>query len=400
MKGLRVSLALFLCAVFFFACTFDTLVLAETNDIDDDITVFQKSPEMLIELINAVDSTYEDDEYGGKYIDSAGNLVVLISESNSETVLFKEKVTNVYARNSVEENDSAVVYADAVFSLGQLKDAIDLVMEHFGSKVLFAYTSEAKNKIIICPSSLYTDSTEKFIEEVSLLLPEEMFEVELSEGGSVETTKDVTVGSGFALEEGYSICCAAKYNGKNGWLTAGHANSVGDEMTYAGNGKKIGTIKKCHFGDEYDYAFIEAENISGFLGIGAITWKGSTLFQTPISYRCSPTEGLPIAFLGQRSTSSGTIQSASISGTATDKSTNTKVAYSDMVMASYESTYGDSGGFVYYRSTFSNSTLPESSCVMGIQSSTNFTASGDWVFSVFSKIEHVEDVGITILKSF
>ena len=195
-------------------------------------------------------------------------------------------------------------------------------------------------------------------------------------------TKDIDVKPGTEVTGGYSIGYAAGWDGKLGYTVPGHAVLVGGTVKY--NGETLGTVRYRALGGPLDIAFVEKEDKNGFLGIGALKFKGSNV--TPEgefvgSMGRAVISGERVHFRGYRSQKQiGNIINASFSAVVDG------IQMTDCAQANYVAIGGDSGGCVYYYDDYPYEPR-QLSKVLGTQSF-SLLQNGNWVddsYSVFSK---------------
>ena len=298
------------------------------------------------------------DYYGGCYVDSEGNLVVL----------YKHKNVNLQRIQSLQAavGKSAAKLESCDFSYNELLEVIRGIDEFHRNNPddpnsinsTIYYLNPSINRVVVCLTKFSEQTVDEFKEHVSssssivfreLAQSCENVSLTIKSGSKYYVGSTTTFGS-----FGYR---AKKYGG-NGFVTSGHVISVGQTATTNSGSTTIGNCIMSQVNSSIDAAYVSTG--SNIVPSNIIAIDGGTLSASTYS----PLYGETVNLMG--ATTLGT--SGAVTGISVSiYDTETKLTTSDLIQVNCASLPGDSGGIAYV-TNMSGQNIP-----VGIIKATNGT---------------------------
>ena len=319
---------------------------------------------------NEFDQTIYPDNFGGMYIDQDGNLVVNIVGNDKATQTTTSPLEYLDKSKSLQL-DNVIVENYVEYSYEDLENINQTIIDYFtangvvNSNFVSNCIDTISNRVIVELKEISADELQKFKNEV---VDSEMIEFKQGErinlkatykaGTIITISYSAYTSSGAYMQSGgtCSIGFRTKYNGTNGYVTAGHCFGF---MNYNNNLSatvSYGTYVKRVYNQSMDAAFVSSSHtISNNLqnpGFQAsfIKTTGSNYFTT----------GTAVGSAGYNGYKSGMVSSLNYSATDTDGYYHTGLAKTNFPVIG-----GDSGGPVFMISTL---TLSSGCPLIGIVS--------------------------------
>lgn len=323
---------------------------------------------------------YFENDYGGKYIDQQGNLVILVP---------KKAQRNIVNTFKLEIPNNAILYSTCDYSLGELNaineelkalwfnNNLDPKFSVLAESLGMISVREDLNRIVVNLTNSdeeIIDLLKEYVSNFSAIIVGENFEYipqteTLCPGGKIMVDD---ISSYPVVRYSISIGFRARYSESSGYtqtglVTTGHAGGVNSPVIDS-LGREIGSIKRSSFGSSTtvlsDSAFaIIYQGVSNNIAYGSkVLLSGSYITNFSV--------GSTVYMVGFASNeTSGTINSVNVSM----RLSNTNYVVTDCATATYSSNAGDSGGLVY-------SSIPSGNSMAGIHMGK--VAGG---YSIFSK---------------
>lgn len=324
------------------------------------------------------------DYYAGSYLDSEGNLVFNLANSDGKEIKDLLENSNI--------DSTKIKFNNVKYSLSYLEGVLSILKESMVNLGISATElDEQNNKIYIYLDSL---DKEKINKINNILKISDMIEFKKQEL-VIKSTATTTVKNGTSVTvNGYgaTIGFAAKETstGKIGFVIPGHMKfvaSVGDTVKY--NGSNMGKISNMIFSGGTDACFVTRNDT---------TWKATKSFMNGDAWSSFYTLGYTYpqntaitAYEGVSGKQTGVILSNDFSYTYGG------TILTSMCKSSYKAIEGDSGGAVCTQNSASpnDNTLK---CITGMQSASALNSDGSWgtgCYSIFSKITNItSDLGV------
>ena len=338
---------------------------------------------------NEFNQTVYPDNFGGMYINQNGNLVVNIVNSDNSTQTTTLSLEYLNKSKSLQL-DNSIIKNYVEYSYEDLENVNQTIIDYFitngvtNSNFISNYIDTISNKVIVELKDISVDEQQKFKNEV---VDSEMIEFKQGERVNLKATYKAgaeisTSGSAYNSSGAYmlvnkycSIGFRAKYNGTNGYVTAGHCFGFMDYNINLSATASYGTFVKRVYNQSMDAAFISSSHtISNNLqnpGYQAsfINTTGSNYFTT----------GTAVGSAGYNGYKSGLISSLNYS--TTDEN---GYYHTNLVKTNFSVVQGDSGGPVF---TISTSTLTSGCPLIGIVSVGDTSSMGFYSYnSVISSL--------------
>jgi len=269
------------------------------------------------------------ESYGGTYVNSNGNLVILVvGDVNKAKAEFSERT-----------NNESIIIQSSNYTFKELTETMDALnlykQENKDSKSAgnFNYFAiiDAKNRIEVALKEYSQDRINEFKEAVSNASCITFVE---SKGDLISHT-NVNPGAQIIANLELTVGYRARRNSINGIVTAAHGTTNLSQLLF--NGTTIGTVDTRMFSGAVDATFFKITK-SGYTPTNDIPGVGSleTVVSQPAAwstvYMFGATTGKP---------TNGSIESTNVSATYGG------VNLSNLTSAYYASQSGDSGGCVY-----------------------------------------------------
>lgn len=314
-----------------------------------------------------------DDNYGGAYINTDGNLVVLLVEPTSSNTNYMKGITN----------NNELITIDCEYPYNELINVIDTI----NANLEYLY----QQNIII--SSMYEDvyCNRVIINVIALSMEKESIIRNIIDSPCMkinnctvyEKTDSIDLKGGDKindLEGSSTIGFCGTTNDGYGFVIAGHAGDVIGERFYY-SGTPIGEVTATAYesGSTADVAFVKKSsnvNTTNKIGVFKCHYRATGLSDFPV--------GAQISKLGATTgATSGTILSNHYTSYANDR------YFLVQVKASYRAAVGDSGGPVYIVQGVVNG---EVTCkLLGTHRGTSSVAFGEeGYYAIFSKLNCIE----------
>ncbi|MBQ8572931.1 MAG: hypothetical protein IJ451_05660 [Ruminococcus sp.] len=290
----------------------------------------------------SADFEYSDcfpDYYGGSYIDSNGDLVILIVDKVMRSTFAIDTVSEI-ANNPIIKNCeySYTELKDIMAQIASILEPIEKSKALYSGQVKCWAIDDEKNCIYVYLKDLNDEVITWFKNNVcnsncivfkqSNNVAED--DVNLSGQGVSSSAGDFSAAFRVrrSTTEGY----------KYGFITCAHGNSLGT-VVYGYDGTRIGTVTLRRLGGAYDISYVEMENSNDF--INTITGSPYELYNSNENIDF-PTKGMPVYLYARHTKGSfGIITSTDVGAFTYDG-----VAFSGFPGATYSRQSGDSGGLV------------------------------------------------------
>lgn len=273
--------------------------------------------------------------YGGSYINSDGDLVILVTDDTKKEV------------SSISEVANEPFISECKYSYSDLSDTMDSISNALDThrKARDGYTDEVicwaiddkENCIYVYLKTLNDDTVEWFRENIvdsdsiTFKQSDNGFSKESTlSGQAISTTQ-------YGLSAAFRVRRSTNEGFKYGFITCAHGNSL-EESIYGNDGNYLGTVKLRSFGGAYDVSYVEMNSSDGFSN--TISGSPYTLNNTndDIAY---PVYGQYVYLYARyHKGEGGMINSTNLSYNADG------VNFSGMIGANYISQKGDSGGLI------------------------------------------------------
>lgn len=353
---------LFLCGGILFSCSNEEKMSkldVDAHNVTKDAMIEEDAYQLYEDLQSSLVKTRSlnasyPDNYGGSYLDSNGEFVVLIVEGQ------ETKNLNFVPKGAVTK--------PCKYSYNELLNVLDVLTEYklsdnreIYNNFLVFYIDDKQNRIIVELTDFSENAKQAFRENVSnsetIIFVEASVKYELPvipSGNS--NSEEIEYKPSCAIETraanypflagapfgNISIGYRAKKDGKIGLVTCGHSNALG--KTFTVNGQTIGKITAWMYKGTVDASFIEITN-SDYEGSNQLyKYPGSTA-----SGEISPDikeygVGFTVNKIGQTTQRTwGEIYTT----TARIKDKDEAIEFYPMTGTRYNSAGGDSGGIVY-----------------------------------------------------
>lgn len=316
------------------------------------------------------------DNFGGCYIDNE-DLVVLLTDINSETVDYYKKLCN---------DSENVLFKEVDYSYKYLKELENEIVDNLGeaTTIYESYIDVIENECCIGVEDEYLDVT-PYSEIIDEAKPIKLYQIgtkpmasAMCGGEAISNTKATC-----------SICYFGKYNGKSALVTCGHTNSVGRNVKYGNT--VIGSVVKQNL-----KTFTDVDGVASSYGdfsivdISGSSIASSNYVKTP-SGTISATGtanlvvGLTVKLYGSSSNVSGTVQSTSVSATFTDVEDYSQYKVKGLITVSGTTVQGgDSGGCAVYTTGAGVNRI--AGCITGAKNN---------VYSYITPSSYIESSGFT-----
>lgn len=300
------------------------------------------------------------DNYGGSYIDNDNDLHILYTDE-----------LNTLNIASVQE------YAefDCVnYSYNYLNDIVDILSDNLIELgITTTYMDEVLNKVVVCADENYKLMICEYLAENFMSFDDESLIFE-------EPTNPVNTalgGSGLSSSAGSFTLGYNAYDystGKYGFVTCGHAVSVGDTVY---QGSALGTVTKKQFSGTIDAAFIEYSNQSQA--------TANTMWNLSLTGSYSATgitTGMVVDKYGLTTGArSGRVTAGSVSIVCDG------ITFRDQVQMSIRQERGDSGALAVHM--FIGPLLPDQTYPVTLIGITTFADSSTWETAFASKAANI-----------
>jgi len=325
--------------------------------------------------------TFED-EFGGAYLDSSGNLVINVVEGNKKNFC------------DVLEIPSDVIVNEVRYSFRELKETQSLIEKHmYEYDIASIYSSEKTNMIVI---DLRDNYEENFfhIKELAKIDNLDINYVGADANKALTANYYVTNGNyfssnGFNFTAGFD---AKNSSGKDGVVTAGHIQfdvEYGDEIYYGGS--IAGYRKQSVFGGSADASFIELKDTLFTHWHSTHNLIGNKYYTAVGLDPEYLLVGLSIdKFGGRTGETTGSIIATDVSETFYIEGVYYTISHT--VRTNYMSLKGDSGGPITYWVWTGGTSIAR--FVMGIQSYALLDENDEWVdgtsYSGFTRVDYIK----------
>lgn len=284
------------------------------------------------------------DYYGGGYLDTDGNVVVLVKGD-------RNKYVSEFQRRTLSSN---VVVKECLYSYNELVHFNELLTEKFMNESLreeLHWTSVGidteANKVIVGIVGCTEQAIAKF---KSLVLDSDV--VTFKEGGEGVLDSSIDLGGNISyLSAGGSLGYRARGSGGSGFVTAGHCVPKVGGFVYI-DGSYGADCKNTQYAGSFDGAFCvlrSGYSVSNVTKYGKVVVKADLVPLANLKNTTIVMEGRSTA-----KASEGVVSSVSESQTFTKNLPgigNKKYTISNLIYSSYPSAGGDSGGIVYDKSS-------------------------------------------------
>lgn len=284
------------------------------------------------------------DYYGGGYLDTDGNVVVLVKGD-------RNKYVSEFQRRTLSSN---VVVKECLYSYNELVHFNELLTEKFMNESLreeLHWTSVGidteANKVIVGIVGCTEQAIAKF---KSMVLDSDV--VTFKEGGEGVLDSSIDLGGNISyLSAGGSLGYRARGSGGSGFVTAGHCVPKVGGFVYI-DGSYGADCKNTQYAGSFDGAFCvlrSGYSVSNVTKYGKVVVKADLVPLANLKNTTIVMEGRSIA-----KASEGVVSSVSESQTFTKNLPgigNKKYTISNLIYSSYPSAGGDSGGIVYDKSS-------------------------------------------------
>lgn len=280
------------------------------------------------------------DYYGGGYLDTDGNVVVLVKGD-------RNKYVSEFQRRTLSSN---VVVKECLYSYNELVHFNELLTEKFMNESLreeLHWTSVGidteANKVIVGIVGCTEQAIAKF---KSMVLDSDV--VTFKEGGEGVLDSSIDLGGNISyLSAGGSLGYRARGSGGSGFVTAGHCVPKVGGFVYI-DGSYGADCKNTQYAGSFDGAFCvmrSGYSVSNVTKYGKVEVKADLVPLANLKNTTIVMEGRSTA-----KASNGVVSSVSESQTFTKNLPgigNKKYTISNLIYSSYPSAGGDSGGIVY-----------------------------------------------------
>lgn len=283
---------------------------------------------------------YFPDYYGGSYIDTNGELVVLIADKE------RQSKSNI---NVVEKLANEPIIKDCEYSYNELNAIMKLIPNvlspiesskaPYSGQVKCWAIDDEKNCIYVYLKDLNDDVITWFKNNVC-----DSDSIIFKKSNNIAQDEVNLSGQGISSSAGlfsgaFRVRRSTSSGYRYGFITCAHGNSLGT-VIYGFDGTQIGTVAMRRFSGAYDVSYVEMADSSHFSN--SIIDSPYTLYNTNENIDF-PLKGSPVYLYARYNKDSfGLITSTNVGGFYN----NDGVYFEGMPGASYSSTNGDSGGLV------------------------------------------------------
>ncbi len=280
------------------------------------------------------------DYYGGSYINTSGELVVLVTENGLRSRGNLEVISNIANDPIIESCKYAYIELNSVMdsimtNLIELREA----KTSYAEQVECWAIDDEKNCIYVYLKECDDEVIEWFKRDIS-----NSDSIVFKQSNGVSEDEVNYSGQGvfrvgpIYFSAAFRVRRSTDDGFKYGFITCAHGNSL-ESTIYDDNNNYLGTVKLRRYGGAYDVSYVEMNSSTDFLN--TITSTPYTLRGTN-DYICYPTSGDTVYLYARYNKgSSGTVTSTNVSFID-----GNGVSFSGLVGSNYQSQNGDSGGLI------------------------------------------------------
>lgn len=278
------------------------------------------------------------DNYAGSYIDDNGQLVVLQTRE-SDTSTNRTALSNAAKSNGLQFSTATYSYRDLVASLNQITQAMRSKFDGVIQDVMGAGIWDRENCIKVYIQDITPQKVQQFQLEIAndpWLVFENVDGPLTTDAGTLKAGSNISVSG-----SGYSVGYRAKLGNATGFVTAAHGVVAIGKDVNGTNGTHIGTVTARRYSGSVDAAFVQITSGSGWTATNGIEYSGGKVLRSGVMM--NPAQGTTVNKSGYMTY----VTSGKVTSVNETRKTDDGVTLTNLTLAGYSATKGDSGGVVY-----------------------------------------------------